>query len=140
MPRSGAKPVRRSHGGIVLATARLRAAPEVGRPLNIVVALGKTAFRDQNLDDPRGTDLRSAPLIAIRPSSAGPDKAAFHRYLEDFDSAQDEQTLLASLADCRDALPIRSPFRQPRLIVTPCDCCLRRGQLSATAPSDYEPA
>jgi hypothetical protein len=46
-------------------------------------------------------------LIALRPTSPGPDKTAFHRYLEDFGSVDDEQALLDSLATCRDALPDR---------------------------------
>ena len=46
-------------------------------------------------------------MIALRPSPAGPDKVAFHRYLEDFGSADDEQALLGSLAHCGDALPAR---------------------------------
>jgi hypothetical protein len=46
-------------------------------------------------------------LISLRPSSAGPDKTAFHRYLEDFNSADDEQSLLDSLAECGDPLPVR---------------------------------
>lgn len=44
-------------------------------------------------------------MIALRPVPSGPDKSAFHRYLEDFDSADDESSLLASLAECGDALP-----------------------------------
>lgn len=46
-------------------------------------------------------------MISLRPSSAGPEKIAFHRYLEDFDSAEDEQALLNSLAQCGDSLPVR---------------------------------
>lgn len=46
-------------------------------------------------------------MIALRPSSTGPEKAAFHRYLEDFGSADDERGLLDSLAHCSDALPAR---------------------------------
>ena len=46
-------------------------------------------------------------MIALRPSSFGPDKTAFHRYLEDFSSADDEQELFDSLAQCSDALPAR---------------------------------
>lgn len=46
-------------------------------------------------------------MIALRPLSNGPDKGAFHRYLEDFGSADDEQALLDALAQCSDALPAR---------------------------------
>ena len=46
-------------------------------------------------------------MISLRPPSAGPDKTAFHRYLEDFNSAEDEQSLLDSLAQCVDPLPVR---------------------------------
>lgn len=44
-------------------------------------------------------------MIALRSAPIGPDKAAFHRYLEDFDNADDEPSLLASLAECSDPLP-----------------------------------
>ena len=44
-------------------------------------------------------------MISLQPSFTGPDKAAFHRYLEEFGSADDEQALLNSLSQCSDALP-----------------------------------
>lgn len=46
-------------------------------------------------------------MIALRPVPIGHDKAAFHRYFDDFSSALDEQHLLSQLADCRDPLPPR---------------------------------
>jgi hypothetical protein len=46
-------------------------------------------------------------LICIRPAPIGPDKAEFHRYLDDFGGAADPQALLAKLANCRDPLPAR---------------------------------
>lgn len=46
-------------------------------------------------------------MIALRFSSTGPDKAAFHQYLEDFRSVRDDELLLASLADCDDVLPVK---------------------------------
>jgi hypothetical protein len=54
-----------------------------------------------------GTPYDLPLLIAIRPTSIGPDKTAFHRYLEDFGSSDNEQALLDSLAQCSDALPAR---------------------------------
>jgi hypothetical protein len=44
-------------------------------------------------------------LLAIRTFSSGPDKEAFHRYLDDFDAVECEEQLLHSLADCGDILP-----------------------------------
>jgi hypothetical protein len=46
-------------------------------------------------------------LIAFRLPPIGPDKAAFRRYLSDFGSVEDEQSLLASLGDRDDLLPVK---------------------------------
>lgn len=46
-------------------------------------------------------------MIALRFPSAGPDKAAFHRYLDDFRSVDDDESLLDSLAACDDVLPLK---------------------------------
>lgn len=46
-------------------------------------------------------------MIALRFPSTGPDKEAFHRYLDDFRSAEDEDALLASFAECDDVLPAK---------------------------------
>jgi hypothetical protein len=44
-------------------------------------------------------------VIALRNYSAGPDKAAFHRYLTDFRTVDREAELFDSLYDCTDVLP-----------------------------------
>ena len=49
--------------------------------------------------------LLSVPLIALRNSSAGPDKEAFHRYLADFGTVDREAELFDTLYDCTDVLP-----------------------------------
>jgi hypothetical protein len=46
-------------------------------------------------------------LIALRNFPLGPDKEAFHRYLNDFGAVDCEAALLHALADCNDALPNR---------------------------------
>jgi hypothetical protein len=46
-------------------------------------------------------------LIALRNFHAGPDKEAFHRYLGDFDTVEQEAELLDALYDCTDVLPNR---------------------------------
>ena len=46
-------------------------------------------------------------MIALQPAPIGPDQLAFHRYLDDFSSVDDDQALLHSLAECSDALPAR---------------------------------
>ena len=51
--------------------------------------------------------LPSAPLIALRNFSAGPDKEQFHRYLADFDAVEHEAELFDALYDCTDVLPNR---------------------------------
>lgn len=44
-------------------------------------------------------------MIALRNFAAGPDKAAFHRYLSDFEAVDSETELLDSLRNCADVLP-----------------------------------
>jgi hypothetical protein len=44
-------------------------------------------------------------LISLRDFHAGPDKEAFHRYLGDFDTVEQEAELFDALYDCTDVLP-----------------------------------
>jgi hypothetical protein len=46
-------------------------------------------------------------LIAHRPFHAGPDQEAFHAYLSDFDTVENEAALFDALYDCTDVLPNR---------------------------------
>lgn len=46
-------------------------------------------------------------MIALHDSAAGPNKEAFHRYLNNFDAVDCEAKLLDALSGCHDLMPNR---------------------------------